>query len=100
SPGGLSSANTHRLEVIFKRGMDAYNNPDFYRQLGKAPEQIMAATERWLVCRVVPRRSTPQIALSCPAKATTGNAGVTPRVTHRRARIVSHRLELPRGLLV
>ena len=37
APGGLSSANTHRLEVIFKRGMDAYNNPDFYRQLGKDP---------------------------------------------------------------
>ena len=28
---------------IFKRGMDAYNNPDFYRQLGKNPEQLMAA---------------------------------------------------------
>jgi len=27
----------------FKRGIDAYNNPDFYRQLGKDPEQIMAA---------------------------------------------------------
>lgn len=25
----------------FKRGMDAYNNPDFYRQLGKEPEQII-----------------------------------------------------------
>jgi hypothetical protein len=24
----------------FKRGMDAHNHPDFYRQLGKAPEQI------------------------------------------------------------
>jgi len=27
----------------FKRGMDAYNNPDFYRQLGKDPEQIIGA---------------------------------------------------------
>jgi hypothetical protein len=27
----------------FKRGMDAYNNPDFYRQLGKDPELLMAA---------------------------------------------------------
>jgi hypothetical protein len=27
---------------IFKRGMDAYNNPDFYQQLGKDPEQLMA----------------------------------------------------------
>ena len=24
----------------FKRGMDAYNNPGFYRQIGKEPEQI------------------------------------------------------------
>jgi len=24
----------------FKRGMAAFNNPDFYRQLGKEPEQI------------------------------------------------------------
>jgi hypothetical protein len=29
--------------VTFKRGIDAYNNPDFYRQLGKAPEQLMTA---------------------------------------------------------
>jgi len=28
---------------IFKRGMAAYNNPDFYRQLGKDPEQLVAA---------------------------------------------------------
>ena len=27
----------------FKCGMDAYNNPGFYRQLGKDPEQLMAA---------------------------------------------------------
>ena len=25
---------------VFKRGMDAYNNPRFYRQLGKEPEQM------------------------------------------------------------
>jgi hypothetical protein len=25
----------------FKRGMDAHNNPGFYRQLGKEPEQIV-----------------------------------------------------------
>jgi len=25
---------------IFKRGMDAHNNPAFYRQIGKEPEQI------------------------------------------------------------
>jgi hypothetical protein len=27
--------------MIFKRGMDAHNHPDFYRQLGKEPEQII-----------------------------------------------------------
>jgi hypothetical protein len=26
----------------FKRGMDAHNHPDFYRQIGKDPEQILA----------------------------------------------------------
>jgi hypothetical protein len=25
----------------FKRGIGAHNNPDFYRQLGKDPEQIV-----------------------------------------------------------
>jgi len=29
---------------IFKRGMDAHNNPEFYRQLGKEPlELVMTA---------------------------------------------------------
>ena len=27
----------------FKRGIGAYNNPDFYRQLGKDPEQLVGA---------------------------------------------------------
>ena len=27
----------------FKRGMDAYNNPNFYRQLGNDPAQLTAA---------------------------------------------------------
>jgi len=26
----------------FKRGMDAYNNPQFYRQLGRDPEVLVA----------------------------------------------------------
>jgi hypothetical protein len=26
---------------LFKRGMSAYNHPDFYRQLGKEPGQIV-----------------------------------------------------------
>ncbi len=25
----------------FKRGIDAFNNPGFYRQIGKEPEQII-----------------------------------------------------------
>jgi hypothetical protein len=27
---------------VFKRGMNAHNHPDFYRQLGQVPEQIVA----------------------------------------------------------
>jgi hypothetical protein len=28
---------------MFKRGMDAYNHPGFYQQLGKEPEQLTTA---------------------------------------------------------
>jgi hypothetical protein len=28
--------------MIFKRGMDAHNHPEFYRQLGHRPEQIVS----------------------------------------------------------
>jgi hypothetical protein len=28
--------------ISFKRGMDAHNHPDFYRQVGKDPEQLLA----------------------------------------------------------
>ena len=35
----------------FKRGMDAYNNPGFYRQLGKDPDQIIADALSVLVKR-------------------------------------------------
>jgi hypothetical protein len=27
----------------FQRGMDAYNNPRFYRQLGKEPQELVTA---------------------------------------------------------
>jgi hypothetical protein len=29
--------------MIFKRGMDANNHPGFYRQLGKEPQELVAA---------------------------------------------------------
>ena len=29
--------------MIFKRGMDANNPPSFYRQLGKVPQELVAA---------------------------------------------------------
>jgi len=35
----------------FKRGMDAYTNPRFYRQLGKDPEQITTAALELLAKR-------------------------------------------------
>jgi hypothetical protein len=38
--------------VTLKRGMDAYNNPDFYRQLGKVPEQLTAGLSA-MPCPVV-----------------------------------------------
>jgi hypothetical protein len=34
--------------MTFKRGMDAYNHPGFYRQLGQEPDQIIAAALRRL----------------------------------------------------
>ncbi len=33
---------------MFKRGMDAHNHPDFYRQLGQEPEEITGAALRRL----------------------------------------------------
>jgi hypothetical protein len=32
----------------FKRGMDAHNNPAFYRQLGKDPELLLSAALKLL----------------------------------------------------
>jgi hypothetical protein len=29
--------------LTFKRGMSAYNNPHFYRQLGKEPQELVKA---------------------------------------------------------
>ena len=36
----------------FKRGMGAYNNPDFYRQLGKDPNQLIASALELLATKV------------------------------------------------
>ena len=36
---------------IFKRGMDAHNNPDFYRQIRKDPEQLIASALELLAKR-------------------------------------------------
>jgi hypothetical protein len=53
SPGGLSLRSLSKRAlgffdrsidtVTFKRGMNAHNNPGFYRQLGKDPEQLTQA---------------------------------------------------------
>lgn len=37
--------------MIFKRGIDAYNHPDFYRQLGQEPDQIITQALRTLMQR-------------------------------------------------
>ena len=36
----------------FKRGMDAYNNPGFYLQLGKNPEQLTTAALELLAMKL------------------------------------------------
>jgi hypothetical protein len=33
----------NNLTFQFKRGMDAHNNPGFYRQLGKDPDLLLSA---------------------------------------------------------
>jgi hypothetical protein len=38
--------------MIFKRGMDANNHPDFYRQLGKEPQELITAALASLAKRV------------------------------------------------
>ena len=35
----------------FKRGMDAYNNPAFYRQLGKDPDLLLSGALELLACK-------------------------------------------------
>ena len=35
----------------FKRGMDAHNNPAFYRQLGKDPDLLLSAALELLACK-------------------------------------------------
>jgi hypothetical protein len=37
----------------FKRGMDAYNNPSFYRQIGKDPQQLTASALESLATKFV-----------------------------------------------
>jgi hypothetical protein len=36
---------------IFKRGMDAFNRPDFYTQLGKKPQELVTAALELLAKR-------------------------------------------------
>src|SRR5262249_18133808 len=52
----------------FKRGMDAYNNPDFYRQLGNNPAQLTAAALKRSEERRVGNRGTPHTMSLAPGK--------------------------------
>jgi len=36
---------------LFKRGFDAHQNPSFYRQLGKDPDQLIGAAMKRLKAR-------------------------------------------------
>ncbi len=38
--------------IMFKRGMDAFNHAEFYRQFGKDPDQIIAAALTTLAMRL------------------------------------------------
>ena len=37
--------------LMFKRGFDAYQNPDFYRQLGRDPDKLVDAAIKRLQAR-------------------------------------------------
>jgi hypothetical protein len=37
--------------LMFKRGFDAYQHPDFYRQLGKDPDKLVDAAIKRLQAR-------------------------------------------------
>jgi len=43
------SKNRSVATKIFKRGLNAYNHPDFYRQLGEQPDEITALAVTALV---------------------------------------------------
>ena len=43
----------------YKRGLDAHNNPDFYRQIGKNPEQLTAIAVTLLEMKFAPRPTSP-----------------------------------------
>jgi hypothetical protein len=33
--------------IAFKRGIGAFNHPDFYRQIGKEPQELIFAWQHW-----------------------------------------------------
>ena len=53
----------------FKRGMDAYNNPDFYRQLGKEPDQLIAGALELLATKFGLARPTSSLRGVAPGEA-------------------------------
>jgi hypothetical protein len=63
------SANTK----TFKRGIDAYNNPGFYRQLGKDPEHIVRGA-----LDVLAKRFDLVVKPAKPAGRGAGNPAVQP----------------------
>jgi hypothetical protein len=71
----------------FKRGMDAHNNPGFYRQLGKDPDLLLRTALELLpansVCDLPPSRdNVPVESAGFPcAYAPTGNQSRTLRMS-------------------
>ena len=52
----------------YKRGFDAHLHPDFYRQIGKEPEQLTAAALALLEIKFVARPNKSPPGYSCRAR--------------------------------
>ena len=65
----------------FKRGLVAYNHPDFYRRLGEQPDQITA-----LAVNVLVERFGPHCGLSTKRRPSSGSMPLVGRGVARHMR--------------
>jgi len=52
SPSRRSSLTAQLIPKIMKQAMNTYNHPQFYRQLGKEPQELITAALASLAKRV------------------------------------------------